>query len=299
MQARVVLCCIVLLSLATVPALASDRIVLWKRNYESPALHAVIELAARLSEPEFGPYELVSSGDIVQGRAFASLSDGSLLNVVVGGISTNRESQGMPIYIPLDRGILGFRVCLQRADAKPLTNITNLEDFKQQQIVIGVGSHWPDRQILETNGLLVAHTPVYEQLFDMLDRQRFDCFLRSMHEVREELKTHKAYNFKVEPNVGIIYAQADFAFVSAKTPRIHQRLQYGLKKALENGEFREHFRRFYAETLSYHKLYERKIIILHNPDLSIQAGDAINKYGLASFVNAPRNPLIAPSSNTH
>lgn len=271
------------ISLANFDTLAKDKIVLWKRNYDKPSLYAIVNLAAKLSEPEYGEYEIVPSTDLVQGRAFVSLPEGQLLNVVIGAISSDRERLGLPIYIPLDRGILGLRVCLQNASGNDLTNIKDIQDLKQQRITIGIGSHWPDRGILERNGINVAHSPVYEQLFNMLNMGRFDCFLRSLNEVQGEVKLFSNFNLKIEPSLGIVYPQADFAFVSVKHPRIHQRLTLGLHKALENGAFQEHFEHFYGGILKDMALYERKLLILENTDLSIEARDAINEYGLVSF----------------
>lgn len=275
------LACVILLVNSNTQA--KDKIVLWKRNYDKPSLYAIVDLAAKLSEPEFGEYEIVPSIKLVQGRAFVSLPEGELLNVVIAAISSDREQQGLPIYVPLDRGILGLRVCLQNASSNDLTNIRDIQDFKQQNITIGIGSHWPDRGILERNGLKVAHSPVYEQLFYMLEKHRFECFLRSLNEVQDELVQFSNFNLKIESSLGIVYPQADFAFVSVKHPRIHQRLVLGLQRALENGAFYDHFEHFYGEILKDMDLYERKLLILENTDLSIQARDAINEYGLVSF----------------
>ncbi len=277
------LCLCLFLDSVSQLAVAKDKIILWKRNYEKAAIHEVIELAARLSEDQYGPYEIVQSIDIVQGRAFAALPEGEMVNVIVAAISSEREQVGLPIYVPLDRGLLGFRVCLQNSEGQPIEGIKDAQDLNLQQVLIGVGSHWPDRDILETNGLRVAHSPVYEQLFSMLDKGRFQCFLRSMHEVDGELSRFQDLQLKIEPNIAIVYPQADFAFVSIKHPRIRARLALGLQKAIETGAFNEHFEKHYADTLKRHQLYDRKLILLENPDLSLEAVDAINQYGVASF----------------
>ncbi|PRO71639.1 MAG: hypothetical protein CBB67_021815 [Alteromonadaceae bacterium TMED7] len=289
MMRKIVLLILIFIGMRSV--YGADDIVVWHRTYEKIALIDIIEMAAKLSEPEFGPYTIRPSRVIEQGRAFISLAEGELLNVMVAGISSERERLGLPIYVPLDRGLLGFRVCLQNKTARSLKKITSLTDFMNNRIVVGVGSHWPDREILEYNGLKVMHSPVYEQLFPMLHKGRFDCFLRSMHEVDQELVTYQEYELQVDKYISIIYPQADFAFVSVNHPRIHKRLQLGLKKAIAQGLFSEHFEKYYAATLKEHNLYGRKLIILENPDLSIEAFDAINEYGLASFaLNVPKRP---------
>lgn len=276
-------CLLLVMFITSAPVYALDNIVVWNRTYEKEALLTLLEIALTLSEAEYGPYTITSSRVIEQGRAFISLADGDLLNVMVAGISRERETLGLPIYIPLDRGLLGFRVCLQNKHHKSLANITTLKDFADNNIRVGVGSHWPDRSILENNGLKLIHSPVYEQLFAMLDKGRFNCFLRSMHEVDKELATYRQLDLSVDSNIAIIYPQADFAFVSGKHPRIHKRLGDGLALAISSGAFHEHFEKFYAQTLKNHKLYDRKLILLQNKDLSSKALAVINELGLASF----------------
>ena len=43
------------------------------------------------------------------------------------------------------------------------------------------------------------------------------------------------------------------------------------------------FEEHYGELLEGHNFYDRKLIILNNPDVSDAALEAINKYGVASF----------------
>ncbi len=276
---------------ASTSSAPTDEIVLWVRNYERTAFLELIDLAARLSADKYGPYTIKPSLEMEQGRAFNSLHTGKYMNVAISGISVLRESQGIPIYIPVDRGLLGFRKCLLHKDTPNLTTLHPMQDLTQKKILVGAGTHWPDRQILEYNGLTVVHSPIYKDLFRMLNAKRFECFLRSVNEIKQELRLFADFNFNVDPEVAFVYPQGDFIFVSAAQPRIHERLQYGLKIAIESGEFQEYFDKYFARNLSSLKFYESKIIYLDNRDLSISALDAINRYGIASFsVSAYLNP---------
>ena len=263
--------------------IADDNIVLWKRNYDTPFFRSVIELAAQLTEDNYGPYSLSPSVELEQGRAFFSLHGGDIVNVVIAGISSERERMGIPIYFPVDRGLLGFRVCLQRGNDMDYVGINSLDDLKEKNVLIGVGTHWPDRHVFEESGLRVAHSPVYGQLFEMLRASRFDCFLRSFNEVQRELGLRENSDFRLEQNLAIVYPSADFVFVSLKDKRLKRRLEEGLKLAFENGQFYELFQYHFKEALYENRLYERKILFLDNADLSTPARDAINEFGLASF----------------
>ena len=273
------------LALASIPieVLSKDSIVLWERNYQRPEFRELIELAAELSKEDFGEYEIVPSESIEQGRAFTSLHTGELLNVAIAGINIERETQGIPIYVPVDRGLLGFRVCLLNRDSTQLAHADVVDAFLSGEVLVGVGSHWPDRYILEANGINVAHSPVYESLFAMLDKKRFECLLRSINEVSGELELFAKYNLNIEPNWAFVYPYGDFIFVSTAKRRIHHRLQLGIQKALVSGEFMQHFQKHYKSALKNYRFIGRKLVYLSNSDLSLNALDAINQWGVASF----------------
>ena len=56
---------------------------------------------------------------------------------------------------------------------------------------------------------------LYDALFNMLRKQRFDCFLRSVIEIEEELKQHP--ELAIEPHLVFRYPLALLFFVSPST----------------------------------------------------------------------------------
>lgn len=277
-----------LLFLLSVPATAedADRVILWDRNYDKAYLLDVIHMALRLSQKEFGKFEIVRSVPLEQGRVFADLDIGGLVNVAIAAASLEREKQHQPIYIPVDRGLLGFRVCLINNGKINFNGINVLKDFSKRNIMLGVGTHWPDKQVYESNGLRVLSSPLYQNLFEMLEKDRFDCLPRSISELDMELEQHAGQNFAAEPSLALIYPNADFVFVSKKEGRIETRLELGLNKALESGEFQSLFQKYYQGIMTKHNFYNRKLLILENNNLSQAAQKAINQYGVASFLTA-------------
>ena len=266
------------------PSVAKDRIVLWRSNYLTESNLAFIQLAAELTRAEYGDYEIVPSEALEQGRAFANINKPNDINVIISGIDLDREEETSPIYIPLDRGLTGFRVCLVTKGSESIFNdINTLRDFRRHKMYIGVGAHWPDKDIMSFNRLPVTTSPITEDLYSMLEMHRFDCFSRSIKEVTENLKAHPDNEIVIEKNVAFIYPLADFIYVSKAEIKLKERLEKGLELAINNGQFYELFKKYYKDSLREHDLYGRKLFFLKNNNMSEQARAAINKYGIASF----------------
>lgn len=263
-----------------------DRVIMWDRNYDKAYLLEIIQTALLQSEPEYGDFEIKRSVHLEQGRVFADLDAGTLVNVAIAATSITREQQHSPIYFPVDRGLLGFRICLVSDGKINFDGINVLKDFSKRNILLGVGTHWPDKQVYESNGLRVVSSPLYQNLFEMLEIGRFDCLPRSISELDMELEQQSAQSFVADSSIALVYPNADFIFVSKGETRIKARLQSGLNKALENGAFQRLFTKYYGEILAKYDFYNRKLLILENPNLSPQAHKAINRYGVASFLSA-------------
>lgn len=265
---------------------ATDRLVLWERNYQRPAFLEIITQAMELTEQQYGNFEIVSSRPMEQGAAFAALSRETGLNVAVAATSKVREQAHQTIYIPIDKGLLGFRVCLVNPDDRHVfSGINTLADINRSRYSIGVGSHWPDRTVIEANGLKTIHSENYHGLFEMLHKQRFTCFLRSVNEIDAEILTHADMGLTDEQHVALLYPSADFIFVAKSETRLKQRLETGLRIALENGDFDKHFDKHYMTVLQKYNFFNRKLLFLKNQDMTENARQAINLYGLASFAN--------------
>jgi ABC-type amino acid transport substrate-binding protein len=287
MAKHLIVCFLLLSSIFVSPNLNAappiEQIVLWQRNYERPAFLEAIKLALSLTENEYGETQIVPSAEIEQGRAIASLSDDTILDVLVAGIDEQREKLGLPIYVPIDRGLLGFRICLTASQSLAFNDIKDLDDFRKHGGIIGVGTHWPDKKIFTDSGLQMAHTPNFAHLFAMLSAGRFECLLRSVTEIDDEVAHFSEFELYKESELAFVYPLASFIFVNKNNPELHERLTKGLDLAIANGQFFELFEEYYADKLAQQQFYERKFLFLQNTNLSNEALHAINRYGVASF----------------
>lgn len=275
---------LIVATLISFAAHTKDTIILWDDNYDNEPSAAFIRLAAELTKEDYGDYDIIPSLPYEQGRAFLSLDEPGQVNVMIVSVSQRREEQASVIYVPLERGLAGFRICLVKNEKKDaFAGINTLRDFRKRKLYIGVGAHWPDREVLEANNLPVATSPITDDLYAMLNAERFDCFSRNIKEISGNLVDKSQLDIGVDQHIAFIYPSANFIHVSKNAPRIKERLETGLQRAIDNGEFYALFDKYYKNSLLKHNLYGRKLFFLKNDNMSQKAKDAINQYGIASF----------------
>lgn len=257
-------------SASSVTEAASRDYVLWYRNYDSPAIRALVELALKKT-PEYGDSRVIRSEELSQGRVLRELADGQSRLVDIANVATSieREEFLTAIPFPVDGGLLGFRVCVVLPESLPkFAGIKNLEDLRARQIWIGQGSHWPDTPVLEANGIPVVTHSRYEILFGMLRNERFDCFARGVSEVLYDLEMEQDPNLVIEPNLLIAYPMPSYLFVGPNDQETAHRLQLGIERAIHDGSFSEFLRRYYSRAVKELNLSQRRVIALENPFLS-------------------------------
>ncbi|MBJ6137872.1 hypothetical protein JAO79_10085 [Marinobacter litoralis] len=264
----------VLLSFQLAPELAvsaeSKDYILWYRNYDNPAIHTLVDLAFRKT-PEYGSFRLIRSEELSQGRALRELASNNSKLVDIANVATSpeRENALNHIPVPVDGGLLGFRVCLVLPEnLRKFQGITNIADLYSRHIRIGQGAHWPDTPILRSNGVRVITHTRYEILFGMLQNQRFECFARGISEVMFELEREDAKGLVVEPTLLLAYPMPSYLFVSPEDHETAHRLQLGLERAIKDGTFATYLKQSFGESVARLDLNRRTVIALENPLLT-------------------------------
>lgn len=267
---------------------AQESWVVYSRNYHSAYLQEQLNNIAKHVPNEFLPLNFVASSDMEQGRAFAELLKGNI-DIFIGAPTLQREAQATLIPIPIDRGLLGFRLCLVHKDNEIFNNINSVNDMVKQNITLGVGSHWPDKNVYQANGIKTVSSPVHNALFTMLHKRRFDCLSRSVNEIQADLNNHKQLNIAIEKRLVLVYPLADFIFVNKNNKLLYQSLQEGLHLAISNKVFFHTFDKYYANDLKSFGVFDRKLLYLNNDDISDTAAQALNHFGIASFLRQSIN----------
>ena len=201
---------------------------------------------------------------MLQVRAMREVEQRSGLDVVWTMTSREREQALLPIRIPIDRGLLGWRLLLVQSSASgKFAGVTSLDQLKLLRG--GQGADWPDTTILRDAGLSVDESARYGDLFQKLAAGRIDYFPRSVQEIWGELDNHRDQGFVVEPTLALHYPTAMYFFVNKQRPELAADIRRGLDIALRDGSFQALFMQNFGEILKRSRLDRRRVLEMRNP----------------------------------
>ena len=201
-----------------------------------------------------------------QERQVVEIEAGRTLDVGPIPSSAEREGRLLPIRIPVNKGVLGWRLGLiRKGDESLFAAVNTLADMKN--VRLAQGQEWPDTQILRANGIPVITAPKYEGLFKMLAGRRFDYFPRSVMEIWDEQALNAA-TLDVEPHLALHYFYDAYFMVNRKNTKLAQDIREGLERAIADGSFDRLFQQYYGERLRKAHLESRTVIELKNPLLT-------------------------------
>ncbi|WP_395022427.1 substrate-binding periplasmic protein [Dongia sp.] len=229
----------VLSGLALAAGAAADPAVLtYPKRPDSPRWNyalGLIELALKESgrDTQLKP----TSEEMSQTRAARELELGHI-DFIWTGTSADYEQRFRAVRIPVMRGLDGYRICVINPDRQAaFSAVRSLDDLRK--LTIGQDPGWSDVKVLDAAGFKLETAP-YDSLFEMVDRGRFDCFLRGAHEAPTEVMKHPG--LAVENDLLIVYPFTSFFFVNKENAALAEDLENGLKKAYEDGSFMAYFK---------------------------------------------------------
>jgi hypothetical protein len=248
-------------------------------------LPAAAEVVVRVPRPESGPDERsvyarrmlelalqrayityrVEQNPVrmLQGRALLRLQNGEDIDVVSTMTTAEREATHLAIRIPIDKGLIGWRLLLiNKSQADRMKSVRTIDDLKL--MTGGQGTDWPDTTILRANGLNVYGTTNYDALFSMLESDRIDYFPRSVTEIWNEIDAYRQ-RLAVEPALVLRYQSAIYFFVRKGNTRLATDIAEGLEKMIADGSFDREFHEYYGEMIRKSGLRGRRVFDLANP----------------------------------
>jgi ABC-type amino acid transport substrate-binding protein len=191
------------------------------------------------------------------------------IDTSVFGWTAEREEKFYQVRVPLDRGLIGYRVLLiRKADQEKFNSVRTLDDLKKFRF--GLLDSWSDVTILQHNKLTVIPGNNFDGLFKMLDIGRFDAFSRDISEIQRELERHsnELPNLAIENTLLLRYPSARYFFVK-KTPaglQLRTRVEAGLEMMKKDGSLDALFIKYRSEEIGKFKFNKRHIIELANPN---------------------------------
>lgn len=212
-----------------------------------------------------------------QGRYLRQLAQGHGIDVVWSLTSKEREEELLPVRIPIDRGLLGWRLLLIRSIDQPLFSDIHLQT-ELSKLRAGLGHDWPDVDVFKANNLNVSTGSTYEGLFKMLAFNHIQYFPRAVSEIWPELEDHQELALSVESTLAIHYPSAFYFFVNKNNTQLAATLESCLKEATQDGSLRKLFNNYFQTSIERAQLSKRKIINLANPALPSSVPTSSREY---------------------
>lgn len=247
--------------LTTKPESATDT------RYEHAEL--VLKHLLKITESQYGTAQLKHATDVMsRDRALEELIKGENIHIAAETAKAEWVSNLIPIYIPVNKGITGYRIFLISKDSQEaLSKITDIEQLKK--IKTGSGNQWSTTKVMRTAGFEVVATTKLEGLFWMLMGDRFQTFARGINEAPSELASHQKLfpDMRIEETLALYIPLPTFFFVSPKHPKLAERIKTGLETMIADGSFDEIFYDYHLKMIEEAKLQNRKIFPVANETL--------------------------------
>ncbi|WP_343635672.1 hypothetical protein [Roseateles sp.] len=211
-------------------------------------------------------YALIQTqSEMVQSRALLEMASNEPgIDVFWTMTDPQREQTLLPVRVPLDRGLIGWRLCLMRAAERD--RLGAVRDLRGLATLIAGQMHdWPDTAVLRANGLPVQVSTHYQGLFQMLSQGRFDYFPRSIFEIDAELASFADQDLVIDPHLLLYYPAALYMFVRPGRPRLAADLARGMEALVVDGTFERLSRQLFGDLVRRHRIDQRRVLRLRNP----------------------------------
>lgn len=242
----------------------------------------VLRAALDHAGPAYGRYRLEAGPPMPALRQIRALARaGTPLTIGLFTANAGLSRELVPVRIPVDRGLLGYRVLLVRdGDLDRFAGISSLAELRPLRF--GLMPTWDDGPVMRAAGLTVAPGESYEGLFRMLAAGRFDAFSRGVPEILAEYDRARRQvpGLAVEPHLLLHYPLPVYFWFSPDEAgrRRAARVEAGLRAMQADGSLRKMFEAEYAALETRLDLSRRKVIELPNPLLD--GRDPLGEAGL-------------------
>jgi hypothetical protein len=233
----------------------------------------VLTAVLEKTRPTHGDYSLTVSPDPAQALRFRHVTKSSAIevNTVILTISPEWNDSLLPVRIPFQRGLLGYRLpIVHRWSLDRFREIKTLADLRQ--IKFGSVKHWVDTTILEKSGLPVVEGTSYDGLVKMMRAGRFQALTTGVHEVEAQMAVIEAEldnDLVVEPHLLLHYNLPVYFWFSRdeEGQRRAERVTAGLKTMVADGSLEKMFQTRFGPVMAKYDLAHRTLIELPNPVL--------------------------------
>jgi hypothetical protein len=240
----------------------------------------VLKAALAASSAQYGPYALRTAPLAMErDRLLQEMLHGKRIGVSAQISSAEWEQKLIPIRIPVDKGLSGYRISL--IDGRRQSFFSAVRTLAQlKRIPLGTGRQWSSTAVFQDDGFSVALGNSTAGLHSMLAADRFQHFPRSMEEaVYEQAAYVGAFpELALERSFVIYMPLPRYFFVAPDQPRLAERIEAGLRAMIADGSFDRIFHQFYDGLIAQVGLRKRRLFRLENRLLSPQTPLANRAY---------------------
>lgn len=238
------------------------------KRYEYP--HKLLQMILNETAKDYRQ-ALVTHSEFAMSRdrMLLSLVEGDLLHVVAEAPKKDWLEKLLVVRIPIRKGIQGYRLFfINKDDQADIARTGSLRQFMKLPTGSGVG--WSTAKIMGNAGFDVVIGNNYDGLFDMLEKRRFLTLGRGVNEISAEYNIQKKRhpNLAIESTLAVYIPLPTYFFISPKKPQLAKRIEEGLWKLIEKGEFEKYFLSFHGQMIEHTNLEARKVYSIPNPNLS-------------------------------
>lgn len=235
----------------------------------------LLKLALEKSKLKYGDYKLVKVNEkFTSLRATREVSRGEIINIEASPYklshtlgTTYSDIDLITSKISILKNLLGYRVLVVKKDR--LEAFKDIPEAKLKLMTAGQAQDWSDVSIYNSNNYKVDSNANFNNLMAMLAAGRVDYVPLSIIEADSIIKQFPRYQSQlaIVPKLFIYYPFPVHFNTSIFTPKLAERLEYGLELAKKDGSFDTLFNKhFLAECTAIQDSHSR-VFRLKNPNI--------------------------------
>lgn len=243
-----------------------------RQSYEVELLQACLTITSN----DYGFSELtVDNTDYPDANdEGAVFNRGTDVLVTVAGNTKFENQDKIASTSPLTKGLLGFRLLMVRRESiNQFAQISKIEELKK--LCFGVANTWADAQMFRQNDCVVFEDGGFEDMFTNLKSGKCDYITLGANEIEAAFSAQvtEQDNIHIEPTTLIFYPFPLVFYFNANKPELSQRVEQGLQRLQNNGQFEALFHKHHGNVVERLSLNKRKIFALNNPALPDSMAD--------------------------
>jgi len=229
---------------------------------------SLLVLALDKSETKYGKYSLRFAPTMNEKRALKIMKEQNYINPIRGFETrgwTLEATSILPVKFPVYLGIYGYRVCFLSSELiGSFAKADSLDTLRK--FSYGLKTGWHDVEVLRHNALIVRESTSLAGLYRQVGLKRIEVFCRAAVELPQEQGIIDSVdNIKLDQTKAFFYPLPFFFYTRESDVEGAERLEYGLKKAYDDGSLMEVWNRYHRQALTIAQLNQRQVIVLTNP----------------------------------